>query len=347
MVASTDPSATEETPLATSQEPCRRGLVLLESNGRAPPSQRLVGDSAALREVLRQLKLVAATDATVLVQGETGTGKELIAKAIHDRSPRRDHAFVKLNVAAIPSTLLESELFGHERGAFTGALSRRVGRFEQAQSGTIFLDEIGELHPELQPKLLRLLQEREFQRLGGAETLSSNVRLISATNRDLRSLVRAGSFRADLYYRLSVFPLELPPLRARPEDIPSLAEHFLGELAKELGKPPPRLSTAALAKLERHAWPGNVRELRNVLERAMILADGSELDVELEEPVTGEPVPSPPTDELAAVARAHILRVLEDCHWVIAGPEGAAARLGVKRTTLHARLKKLGIARRR
>ncbi len=300
----------------------------------------MIGESAAWRKVRSQIERVGPTDATVLIQGETGTGKELIARALHAHGPRRNAPLVRLNVAAIPANLLESELFGHERGAFTGALARRLGRFEEAGGGSLFLDEIGELDLELQPKLLRVLEEREFQRLGGSQTVRCDVRLIVATNRDLRARVNAGRFRSDLYYRLDVVPIHAPPLRERREDIPLLVTHFLDELAGELGRPPPRLSAATLARLRDYDWPGNVRELRNVLERSFVLASGDELEVDIER---GEPGFT--SDELSVVSRAHILRVLDDCGWVIAGPRGAAARLGIKRTTLNARLKKLGIAR--
>jgi formate hydrogenlyase transcriptional activator len=305
----------------------------------------MIGESAAWRKVRSQIERVGATDATVLIQGETGTGKELIARALHAHGPRRNARLVRLNAAAVPANLLESQLFGHERGAFTGALSRRVGCFEEADGGSLFLDEIGELDLELQPKLLRVLQEREFQRLGASHVVRCDVRLIVATNRDLRALVSAGRFRPDLYYRLDVVPIHAPPLRERRDDIPLLVAHFLEELARELRRRPPKLSASALAKLQCHEWPGNVRELRNVLERSFVLATSDELEIDLERgalPLAGQP---PASDELSAVARAHILRVLDDCGWVIGGPSGAAVRLGMKRTTLNARLKKLGIAR--
>jgi len=301
----------------------------------------MIGQSEAWQRVRSQIERVGPTDATVLVQGETGTGKELIARAIHSHSPRRAGPLVRLNVAAIPASLLESELFGHERGAFTGAIERRVGRFEEADGGSLFLDELGELGLELQPKLLRVLEEREFRRVGGSQVRSCNVRLIAATNRDLGALVKAGRFRSDLYYRLAVVPIHAPPLRERREDIPLLARYFFSELARELGRSPPELPPSAMKKLLEHSWPGNVRELRNVLERSFVLANGDELELELEP----ESSRFPGSDELSAVARAHILRVLDDCGWVIAGPRGAAVRLGLKRTTLNARLKKLGIAR--
>ena len=321
-------------------------LTLVARDAAPLASDQIVCCSGAMDEVLRRMAKVARTDATVLIQGETGTGKELIARAVHDGSPRRNGPFVKLNVAAIPATLLESELFGHERGAFTGALARRVGRFEQAQDGTIFLDEIGELDPQLQPKLLRVLQEHEFERLGGRKTLSSNARLIAATNRELGALVESRCFRADLYYRLNVFPLHLPPLRDRREDIPLLATHFVAQVARQLDKGTPTISPATMMMMEQHSWPGNIRELQNVIERAVILADGPELEIQLDDvpaDVNGEV--SSVAEGLADIDRAHILDVLERTNWVVAGSNGAAARLGLKRTTLNFRMKKLGIAR--
>jgi formate hydrogenlyase transcriptional activator len=252
---------------------------------------------------------------------------------------------VKLNVAAIPASLIESEIFGHEKGAFTGAIARRIGCFEAAERGTIFLDEIGELGSELQPKLLRLLQEREFQRLGSSQTQRCDVRLISATNQDLRALVETENFRADLFYRLNVFPIHVPSLRERREDIRSLAQHFVNQLGRKLGKPPAALSAGTLARLEGYSWPGNIRELENVIERSLVLWSGGELDVELDRAPAVPSLARPGSDELDAVSRKHIVRVLEECRWVIGGTNGAAARLGIKRTTLNARLKKLGIAR--
>jgi transcriptional regulator with GAF, ATPase, and Fis domain len=307
---------------------------------------RIVGDSDVLSDVLAQINTVASTDATVLIYGETGTGKELIARAVHDASERRSGPFVKVNCGAIPAGLLESELMGHERGAFTGAIAQRIGRFEQAQDGSIFLDEIGEIALELQPKLLRLLQEREFERVGGTRTVRSNARLIAATNRDLSAMVRARTFREDLYYRLSVFPVVLPPLRDRRQDIPALAEHFAGEVAARLRKQIAGISEEAMRNLMEHDWPGNIRELQNVVERAVILTRGETLEVP---PLRRASLPSTPAprDDLDAVSKAHILGVLEATHWVVAGPNGAAARLGMKRSTLNFRMKKLGIQRER
>jgi transcriptional regulator with GAF, ATPase, and Fis domain len=325
--------------------------------------EEIAGTSLAIRNVLEAVNRVAATDSTVIVYGETGTGKELVARAIHRRSQHRRGPLVNVNCAAIPAGLLESELFGHERGAFTGALARRTGRFEFAQDGSLFLDEIGEMALEMQPKLLRLLQEREFERVGGSKTLRSNARLVAATNRDLCALVRERRFREDLYYRLNVFPIYLPPLRERREDIPLLADQFIQRFAARMNKSFTRISRSAMARLVEHDWPGNVRELQNVLERAVILAEGPELEVpvierpaslELAAPGAGGARPasmapaSPPRNTSTLwreVEKAHFLAVLECTNWVIAGPNGAAARLGMKRSTLNFRLKKLGITR--
>jgi formate hydrogenlyase transcriptional activator len=304
----------------------------------------IVGTSRAWSHVLEQVELVAPTPTTVLILGETGTGKELVAKAIHARSPRAQSPLVKVNCSAIPSTLLESELFGHEKGAFTGAVTRRVGRFEQAERGSIFLDEIGELPLEMQPKLLRLLQEREYQRLGSNHTQAANVRLIVATHRDLLRMSKAGTFRADLFYRLNVFPIRLPALRDRREDIPLLVAHFVALLARRLGKDIRTVSGAALRTLHAYDWPGNVRELENVLERAVIRCTGPELQVDIGSGFEGHDAPSrEPDQSFEAATRAHIVSVLQSTRGIIGGPNGAAARLGMKRTTLNFKLKKLGI----
>jgi DNA-binding NtrC family response regulator len=303
----------------------------------------IVGQSKALDEALAEVRTVAGTDATVLVNGETGTGKELVARAIHELSERRNGPFVKVNCGAIPTGLLESELMGHEKGSFTGAIAQRIGRFELAHDGTLFLDEIGEIALELQPKLLRLLQEREFERVGGTRTVRSNARVIAATNRDLRAMVKERTFREDLYYRLNVFPITLPPLRERRQDIPPLIEHFAAELALRLKKSTPLVTAATMQRLQQYDWPGNVRELENVVERAMILLRGSTLEFP---PLFNAAAPDELVltgDDLASVNRAHILGVLEATGWIVAGPHGAAARLGVKRSTLNYRMKKLGI----
>ncbi len=307
----------------------------------------IIGRSSVMRDVVDQVRMVAPTDSTVLIWGETGTGKELVARAVHRLSARRAHAFVKVNCAAIPTALLESELFGHERGAFTGAAVSRVGRFELANHGTIFLDEIGEAPLELQPKLLRVLQEREFERLGSSHTLHTDVRLIAATNANLLHMVAAKRFRADLYYRLNVFPIQVPPLRERPEDIPVLVRHFAREAARRMNRRPMWLSPGTMAALVSHSWPGNIRELQNLIERAVIRSVGDELRVQLED-----------LDEDAEIAgrrdadgtleeaeRLHILATLKKTRWVLSGPRGAAVRLGINRSTLQFRMKKLGIMR--
>ena len=310
----------------------------------------IVGESTGLRQVLKEIETVAPTDATVLIQGETGTGKELLARAIHRVSPRRDRTFVKLNCAAIPSGLLESELFGHEKGAFTGAIARKLGRLELAHEGTLFLDEIGEMPLDLQPKLLRALQEREFERLGGSRPIQVNVRLIAATNRDLGKMVADKQFRADLYYRLKVFPIFSPPLRDRADDIPVLVRHFVATHSRRMGKNIEKISDETMEALRRWKWPGNIRELENLLERAVILTRGPVLfvplaELEMQEEEEPEETAEPDNPNLRAAEREHILRVLREAKGQIGGPEGAAARLGLKRTTLNSKLKKLGIER--
>jgi formate hydrogenlyase transcriptional activator len=319
--------------------------------------EEIVGRSAALRHVLKQVETVAPTDSTVLIYGETGTGKELVARALHNLSPRRSNAFVKLNCATIPAGLLESELFGHEKGAFTGAIAQRIGRFELASRGTAFLDEIGEIPLELQPKLLRVLQEREFERLGSIRTLSTDARLIAATNRNLAAMVEEMKFRSDLFYRLSVFPIRVPALRERPEDISLLVSHFARQFARQMKKKIDRISSETMNALYDYRWPGNIRELQNVIERAVILSSGPVLRVSLSDLRTnGGATPKqenrarPETHGslrriLEETERKGILRALEESGWVIAGPRGAAAHLGVKRSTLQARMLKLGIAR--
>ncbi len=315
--------------------------------------EEIVGKSAKLRRVLEHVETVARSDSTVLILGETGTGKELIARAIHDRSARKPRAFVKLNCAAIPTGLLESELFGHEKGAFTGAITQRVGRFELAHGGTVFLDEVAEIPLELQPKLLRVLQEREFERLGSTQTLRSDARLIAATNRDLQARVQEGQFRDDLFYRLNVFPIRMPALRERPEDIPVLVRHFTEQFARRMNKKVEFIPSETMKALTRYGWPGNVRELQNVIERAVILSNGPMLRVPLADllraPVAELPSrePSVPSANgtLKDAERQHILSVLDQTNWVLSGPNGAAARLGLKRSTLQFRMRKLGISR--
>ncbi|MBN9518528.1 sigma 54-interacting transcriptional regulator [bacterium] len=320
-------------------------------------TDEIVGGGAALKKVLEQVEVVAPTDSTVLITGETGTGKELIARAVHRLSGRRDRTFVKVNCAAIPTGLLESELFGHEKGAFTGAVERRVGRFELADGGTLFLDEVGDIPPELQPKLLRVLQEREFERLGSGKTIRVNVRLVAATHRNLSKLVAEGKFRPDLFYRLHVFPVALPPLRDRPEDVPELVRHFVDVFARRLGRVYDPLPEATLAALRAYPWPGNIRELQHLIERAVILSAGPELRVPLAElvapPDALAPPPSPPPlsptvprePTLREAERDLIARTLAACGGVVGGPKGAAARLGLKRTTLISRMRKLGLSK--
>jgi formate hydrogenlyase transcriptional activator len=309
----------------------------------------IVGKSEALKHILREIELVAPADSTVLIYGETGTGKELIARALHSLSSRTSNALVKLNCAAIPAGLLESELFGHEKGAFTGATAQRIGRFEMAHKGTIFLDEIAEMPLELQPKLLRVLQEREFERLGSTRTLRTDIRLIAATNRPLKFMVEEHKFRSDLYYRLNVFPIRLPPLRERTGDIPLLVGHFMREMSRRNHRMIDTIPSETMEALIRYPWPGNIRELQNVIERAVILSRGHVLTVSVAE-LSSElkmSIPAPQVgnlqDVLQKAERAQILWALEQTNWVVAGPNGAAVRLGMKRTTVHSRMQKLGI----
>jgi formate hydrogenlyase transcriptional activator len=307
--------------------------------------EEIIGESPALRRALKQVETVAPTDSSVLILGETGTGKELIARAIHNLSGRRDRALVKVNCAAIPSGLLESELFGHERGAFTGAIMQKVGRFELAHRGTLFLDEVGDIPLELQPKLLRVLQEREFERLGSARTLRVDVRLVAATNQDLSSLVEEKRFRSDLFYRLNVFPIAVPALRERGEDIPTLVRYFTQKYSRRMNKQIETVPAEGIEALRQYHWPGNVRELENFIERAVILTKGSSLYLPLAELKAAmiEPAPAPATLEDAE--REHILRTLQNTNWLVGGPDGAATRLGMKRTTLQSRMRKLKIMR--
>jgi len=304
----------------------------------------IVGESLALRRVLVQADQVAPTDSTVLITGETGTGKELIARAIHNRSPRREQPFVAVNCSALPAALIESELFGHERGAFTGALTRKVGRFEVADGGTIFLDEIGDLAPELQPKLLRVLQSGEFERVGATRTMKVDVRVIAATNHDLPAAVAQGQFRADLYYRLGVFPIHMPALRERREDVPLLAWFFITRKQSKLGKRIDTIPQQTMNALTSYSWPGNVRELENVIERALILSAGPTLRVD-ELGAAGTPRTAGSSNTLESMERAHILAILEACEWRINGAGNAADRLGLNPSTLRFRMKKLGIER--
>jgi formate hydrogenlyase transcriptional activator len=315
-----------------------------EEDGTEQVFEGMLGTSAALKSMLRQVEVVAPTDSGVLILGETGTGKELIGRAIHNLSARRGRPFVKVNCAAIPSGLLESELFGHEKGAFTGAVMRKAGRFEIADKGTLFLDEVGDIPLELQPKLLRVLQEHEFERLGSTRTQQVDVRVVAATHRNLKQMVENGEFRSDLYYRLHVFPLPVPPLRNRREDIPVLVRHFVDDYARRMNRHIETVSPQAMEALTSYSWPGNVRELQNFIERAVILSPGTSLRAPLDE-LTQETVQRSQTQlsTLEEMERDHVLRALKESNWVTGGPKGAAAKLGMKRTTLAYRIRKLGI----
>ena len=327
----------------TESEAEARCRSYIELDGRLTAQfEGIVGSSDALRHVLDLVRIVAPTDATVLIEGETGTGKEVIANAIHSQSQRRNRPFIKLNCAAIPLGLLESELFGHDKGAFTGAVTHKIGRFEAANGGTLFLDEIGDIPLALQAKLLRVLQEQEFERLGSTYTRRVDVRMVAATNQDLAGLVASKQFRMDLYYRLDVFPIALPPLRQRPNDIPMLAAHFVRKFGERMSKRISKIPQRTMDSLMRYAWPGNIRELQNLIERAVILTNGDVLQM--------PPLPSciPIRTEpmtLVEAERDHILRVLEESNWVVGGKSGAAARLGVARTTLMSKMRKRGLSR--
>jgi formate hydrogenlyase transcriptional activator len=314
--------------------------------------ERIIGNSAALESVLEQVEQVAPTDSTVLIEGETGTGKELIAHALHNASQRCGRAFIKLNCAAIPLDLLESELFGHEKGAFTGAIGQRIGRFEMADKGTLFLDEVGDIPPALQPKLLRVLQEQEFERLGSGRTHKVDVRLVAATNRNLLKMVARGQFRSDLYYRLNVFPILLPSLRERREDIPALVTHFVKMFSRRMGKQVDSIPADIMAAFQWYSWPGNIRELQNLVERAVILSRDGVLPNPLHKKQTELMIPSPDRTRtfhssmtLEDSDRDLILETLEQAGWIVGGPRGAAAKLGLKRTTLLAKMRRLRISR--
>jgi formate hydrogenlyase transcriptional activator len=333
---------------------CRRGplrtlnmSLLDEPVHHETAFEGIVGRSSTLRRVLELVETVATLDSTVLLLGETGTGKELVARAIHSLSHRKDRTFVKLNCAAIPSGLLESEFFGHERGAFTGAITQKMGRLELADQGSLFLDEIGDIPLEIQPKLLRVLQEREFERLGSTRTKKVNVRVVAATHRDLEEMILTRQFRSDLYYRLNVFPISIPPLRERTEDIPLLVQHFVQEAARRMNKTIDTIPSEGMEALIQYRWPGNIRELENVIERAVILSPGPVLHVALRDLRSriqpGNDRPRPQT--VADVEREHIRATLKDTRWVLSGPRGAATRLGLNRSTLYFRMKKLGIVR--
>jgi formate hydrogenlyase transcriptional activator len=333
--------------LEVMKEKLAKEKLYLESEIRTEFNfEEIIGQSAALREVLRMVETVAPSDSTVLLLGETGTGKELIARAVHNRSKRKQRTFVKMNCAAIPTGLLESELFGHERGAFTGAIAQKIGRLELADQGTLFLDEVGDIPVEIQPKLLRALQEREFERLGSTYTKKVNVRLVAATNRDLEKMIEAREFRSDLYYRLNVFPIRIPPLRERPEDIPLLVRYFAEKFSRQMQKSIESVPTEAMKRLQIWRWPGNIRELENLIERSVILSTGSTLQVPFSEMELRMPAAkSPLSASLEGTERDHILKILRETRGVLAGPNGAASRLGVKRTTLQYKMKKLGIKR--
>jgi len=313
--------------------------------------ERIIGSSAALESVLAQVEQVAPTDSTVLIEGETGTGKELIAHAIHNASQRCGRAFIKLNCAAIPLDLLESELFGHEKGAFTGAIAQKIGRFEMADRGTLFLDEVGDIPPALQPKLLRVLQEQEFERLGSGRTHKVDVRLVAATNRNLGKMVARGQFRSDLYYRLNVFPILLPALRERREDIPELVTHFVKILSRRMGKQIDGIPSEIMAAFQWHSWPGNIRELQNLVERAVILSRDGVLPNPLQKRQPSAIIlSSNAQSSLSSMTwedsdRALVVETLEQTGWIVGGPRGAAAKLGLKRTTLLAKMRRLGISR--
>ena len=316
-----------------------------DQDGNPRRFEQIIGNSPALELALEQVEQVAPTDSTVLVQGETGTGKELIARAIHNLSSRCGRPFIKLNCAAIPFDLLESELFGHEKGAFTGAIAQKIGRFELADKGTLFLDEVGDIPLALQPKLLRVLQEQEFERLGSGRTHQVDVRLVAATHRNLVDMVKRGEFRSDLYYRLNVFPVPLPPLRARREDIPALVEHFVEVYTRQMGKQIEHIPPKTMSALVSYQWPGNIRELQNFIERSVIVSSGNVLLPPLASLQSAVEAESFAPITLEDAERDHIRKTLEQTRWVVSGPNGAAARLGVKRSTLYFRMQKLGISR--
>ncbi|MFZ0706357.1 MAG: sigma 54-interacting transcriptional regulator [Candidatus Korobacteraceae bacterium] len=344
-------NALQHSALSESKEQISEQKFYLEEEIRSEQGfEDIIGGSSALRHVLEQVETVAPTDSTVLISGETGTGKELIARAIHERSARQDRTFVRINCAAIPLGLLESELFGHEKGAFTGAITRKIGRFELAHHGSLFLDEVGDIPPELQPKLLRVLQEREFERLGSSRTQRVDVRLIAATNHHLPGMVAEGTFRSDLFYRLNVFPITVPPLRDRAEDIPLLVRYFVSKYARRMNKHIERIQRDTIASLVEYSWPGNVRELQNFIERAVILTAGEELTAPLAElcNTTLTTTAGPDHDgqlSLHEIEKSRILQALRQSKWVVGGPQGAAACLGIKRTTLLYRMERLGISR--
>ncbi len=317
--------------------------LIREKDERESAPHGIIGSSRLLTSVMKQIAVVAPTDSTVLIQGETGTGKELVGQAIHDLSSRRNGPFVKLNCAAIPAGLIESELFGHERGAFTGALTQRIGRFEMANGGTLFLDEIGDLALDLQVKLLRVLQEQEFERLGSTRSIRVNVRVVAATHRDLTQMVEAKEFRADLYYRLSVFPISLPSLRDRPEDIPALVRHFVAKYAERMSKVVEIIPSETMEAMVAYDWPGNVRQLQNFVERGVIVSEGPVFEPPLSELRTQKNSLPKNRKTLEDATRDHVLQTLQETKWVVGGRHGAAARLGIARTTLVSKMRRLGI----
>ena len=335
-----DQTAEQEDPLA------EQALSLEGEIDGERDFREIVGNNTRLKAVLENVRIVAPADSSVLILGETGTGKELIARAIHELSRRKNYPFVKVNCAAIPSGLLESELFGHEKGAFTGAIAQKIGRFELADKGTLFLDEVGDIPPELQPKLLRVLQEQEFERLGSTRTQRVDVRVVAATNADLATLVAEKQFRSDLYYRLNVFPIALPPLRERRDDVRRLVRHFARNYAQRMGKCITSIPKATMEALTRHSWPGNIRELQNLMERAVLLSKGPTLRVPLADIVVACDLAAPPDGNLLKQAeRELILRTLRESNWVVGGTRGAAARLRLSRTGLAYKMKKFGISR--
>jgi formate hydrogenlyase transcriptional activator len=337
-----DVTATRGMRIVGNQAIARRHLTSEPVSEKGPHG--IIGTSRALKLVLDRIALVAPTDATVLIQGETGSGKELAARAVHRSSPRRGAPFVTVSCAAIPAGLLESELFGHERGAFTGALAQRLGRFEMADGGTLFLDEVGDIPLDLQVKLLRVLQEKEFERLGGTRSRRVNVRLVAATNRDLLQMIDGKSFRAELYYRLSVFPIYIPPLRDRPEDIPALVRHFVSTYAARMNKAVPIIPLQTMETMLSYNWPGNIRELQNAVERGVIVSQGAAFELDSDQFAHQATSQWNNGRTLEDVTRNHILRTLDEVNWVVGGPHGAASRLGIPRTTLITKMRRLGIA---
>jgi formate hydrogenlyase transcriptional activator len=332
------------TTISPAEKPSSEKVLFMKSETRQPQGAHgIIGESPALKSVLQQVEMVAPTDSTVLIQGETGTGKELIARAIHNSSSRRNGPFITLNCAAIPATLIESELFGYERGAFTGAVAQRIGRFEAANGGTLFLDEIGEITPDLQVKLLRVLQEQEFERLGSSRTTHVNVRVVAATNRDLTQMIEEKHFRADLFYRLSVFPIHVPALRDRREDIPALVRYFVTKYGEQMNKLVDEIPAETMDAMVAHDWPGNIRQLQNFVEHGVIISLGAVFQPPLNQLQSRNTTPAKDRKTLEDAMREHILQALDQTRWVVGGRHGTAAYLGVARTTLLAKMRRLGI----